>query len=758
MKKYLFLLMIPYLSFGFLQAQDPAVLTIDRIYSDEFVTDDFGPSKWLEDGIFYTTLEQSESVDGRDIIKYNSKTGKRTILVSAEKLIPYNSDIPLSISDYSWSNDLQKVMIFTNTSRVWRTETKGDYWCYDLGTKSLKQLGTELPASSLMFAKFSPDDNQVAYVSESNLYVQNLKHGKTTQLTKDGNGDIINGTFDWAYEEEFACKDGFRWNADGEYLAYWQIDASDVKDFFMINNTEGVYSKVIPIQYPKVGERPSAAKVGVVKVSTGKTTWFDIPVDPLQGYLPRMQWVNSDQVLVQQLNRKQNIRKLWLCTVSTGAVKNIHTEKEATWIDITQADPTISWKMTDFPLLNHGKAFIWQSEKDGWRHLYKVDIQGKQEQLLTKGNYDIACFYQVQEKEGFIYVNMSPDNPTQRYLYKVQLDGSGNKQRLTPADQNGLHNYDISPNGKFAIHTWSNLDTPTRTNLISLPDHKVIRNLVDDEKYLEKIKQLNFSKVETFTVKTEDGIEVDGWMMKPPNFDANKKYPILFFVYGEPWSQTTTDSWGKLWHRMMAQNGYIVMSLDNRGTPALKGREWRKSIYRKMGLVNSRDQAMAAKEVLKWDFIDKNRTAVWGWSGGGSMTLNLLFRYPEMYKTGVSVAPVANQLLYNNLYQEKYMGLAQENREDFLEGSPITYAKNLEGNLLLIHGTGDDNVHYQNSEILINELIKHDKQFQMMAYPNRSHSIYEGDNTTRHLYKLITSYIFRNTPVDVEGAGKKKYP
>jgi dipeptidyl-peptidase 4 len=751
MKKYPLIVLLLSLSFGvLLNAQDSTQLTIDRIFSGEFSTGYFGPSKWLEGGTYYTTLERSKSVDGRDIVKYNSKTGDRTILVSAEKLIPENAEKPLSIADYSWSNDLKKLLIFTNTSRVWRTNTKGDYWVFDLKSNELMQLGKDLTSSSLMFTKFSNDDKQVAFVSEYNLYVQDLKSEKVRQLTKDGNGDIINGTFDWAYEEEFSCKDGFRWNADGKYLAYWQVDASDIKDFFMINNTDEVYSKLVPIQYPKVGEKPSAVKVGVVNVTTGKTIWFDIPSDPLQDYLPRMQWVNADQVLVQQLNRKQNTRKLWLCSASSGKIENIHIETEETWIDITQADPTVNWEMTDFSLLENGKAFVWQSEKDNWRHLYKVDIEGKKETLLTKGEYDIARLYQVDEKGGFLFVNMSPDNPTQRYLYTVQLDGSGKKKRLTPEDQNGVHNYNISPDGKFAIHNWSNHNTPPSTTLISLPDHKIIRTLVDNKKYIEKFNALNLPRVETFKVTTEDGIEVDGWMMKPSDFDQNKKYPVLFYVYGEPWGQTTTDSWGTLWHRMMSQKGYVVISLDNRGTPALKGKEWRKSIYRKIGVVNSRDQAMAAKVVIGWDFIDADRTAVWGWSGGGSMTLNLLFRYPEIYKTGVSVAPVGNQLLYDNIYQERYMGLPQENREDFVEGSPVTYAKNLEGNLLLIHGTGDDNVHYQNSEVIINELIKQDKQFQMMAYPNRSHGIYEGQNTTRHLYKLISGYIFRNTPPDVE--------
>lgn len=718
------------------QTDDAGLLNLDRIYSGEFRTGRLGPFKWFEDG--YTKLEPSASGGGQDIIYYDSQSGEGKLLIAAGQLTPEGEDQPLRIADYSWSNDQQKLLIFTNTRRVWRTHTKGDYWVYDLDTRKLLQLGTELPEASLMFTKFSPDGSRAAFVSGHNIYVQQLDADDPSikQLTTDGTEDIINGTFDWAYEEEFSCQDGFRWSDDGNFISFWQINATDIRDFLMINNTDSIYSQTIPVQYPKVGETPSSAKIGAIELASGKITWMDIPGDPYQHYLPRMQWISSShELLIQQLNRKQNERKFWIADVKTGRAENIYTETDEAWVSVRQST---------LEELGKGEDFIIDTEKDGWRHLYQFDREGN-DHLLTPGDYDLASVYLINKIEGYTYISASPDDPTQRYLYQVDLS-SGEKKRLTPADQPGTHSYNIAPSGSFATHTWSNANTPPVTEFISLPDHKVLRTLVDNKNYVRQMEQLKLSPVEFFSITTEDGVTMEGRMIKPLDFDPEKKYPILFNVYGEPAGQTARDTWVGLWDRMMAQKGYLVITMDNRGTPSLKGREWRKSIYRKIGVINSHDQAMATKEILKWPFVDPERIAVWGWSGGGSMTLNLLFRYPEIYQTGVSVAPVGNQLLYDNIYQERYMGLPSENREDFIEGSPVTYAKNLQGNLLLIHGTGDDNVHYQNAEVVINELIRHNRPFQMMAYPNRSHGIYEGQNTRRHLYELITSYITEHNP------------
>jgi dipeptidyl-peptidase-4 len=742
----------------FSQAQeeiDSTKLTLDRIFaSSEFRQEYFGPYKWLGNGDFYTTLERSDSIErARDIVKYNSKSGQKTILVEAGELIPEGKEKPLRISNYSWSEDLSKLMIFTNTKRVWRSNTKGDYWIYDMNKKHLFQLGQFLPESSLMFAKFTSDGKKVAFVSEHNLFMQDLSTLELIKLTSDGTEKIINGTFDWVYEEEFSCRDGFRWNHSGEFIAFWQLDATDIKNFLMINNTDSIYSYTIPVQYPKVGEPPSAAKVGIIDISSKKITWIDLPGDPRQNYIPRMQWIGkSNKLLIQQMNRYQNENKLWTYDVSTGVLNNFYTEREDAWIDIDHPDVAQPyWGMRDVVFLSNERDFIWISENDGWRHLYKKSIEPTDNEIcLTKGDYDIASFYGIDEERGYVYFNASPENSTQRYLYRVNLDGSGDLTRLTDKNKPGINRYDLAPGKQFAIASYSSHKNPRTVDLISLPKYKVVNSLVKNESYKQKMTILDLGHTEFFRVKTKDGIEMDGYMVKPPDFDSTKKYPVLFDLYGEPWGQTATDSWGNLWHHYLAQNGYIIMTMDNRGTPCLKGAEWRKSIYKKVGVINSHDQAVATREIVKWGFIDPDRIAVWGWSGGGAMTLNLLFRYPEIYSTGMAVAAVSDLRYYDNIYQERYTGLPQENDSVYIQGSPITHAKNLEGNLLIIHGTADDNVHYQNAEALIVELIKHNKQFDVMPYPNCSHSIYEIPGATKHLFTLLTNYLMEH----VEAGGK----
>lgn len=729
---------------------DKRLLTFDRVFnSGEFEEEYFGPYKWLGSGEFYTTLEASDSVKGgRDIVMYNTLTGEKSILIGAKKFIPASKEKPLRFSNYTWSEDQTKLLLYTNSKRVWRANTRGDYWIYDLTLDTLYQLGEGLPESSMMFAKFSSDGTRVAFVSKHNIYMQVLSNMKIRQFTFDGTDEIINGTFDWVYEEEFNCRDGFRWSHDGNYLAFWQLDATGTKNFLMINNTDSLYSYTIPVQYPKVGEPPSSAKVGYIDITTGNIKWIPVPGDSKQNYLPRMQWIgNSNKLLIRQINRKQNEENLWVYTVASGELKNIHTEKDDAWIDIDHPDIAQTRRgMGEVDFLKNETDFIWVSEKDGWRHLYRKSTANNQEVLLTPGNYDVAALYGIEEKKGIVYINASPENSTQRYLYKVDLKGSGKLTRVTPTEIQGLNWYDFSPGMTYAVHSATSHSSPRIVNLIGLPKHDILRSLVENKNYKAEMDSLALGVTEFFKVTTEDGIEMDGYMVKPPDFDPNKKYPVLFELYGEPWSATAIDSWGNLWHHRLAQLGYIVMTMDNRGTPCLKGREWRKSIYRKIGVVNSHDQAMATKEILKWNFVDPDRIAVWGWSGGGSMTLNLLFRYPEIYKTGIAVAAVSNQLYYDNIYTERYMGLPQENPDDYTQASPITFAKNLEGNLLLIHGTADDNVHYQNAEALILELVKNQKMFRMMSYPNCSHGIYEIEGASTHLFMMLEDFLMGNTP------------
>lgn len=711
-------------------------ITVKKIYTDgEYRVQGFGPVKWFDNGDGYTTLERADN-GGRDIVLYNSQTAKREVLISASDLIPAGQSKPLSIRNYDWSPDKRKLIIFTNTRRVWRRHTRGDYWVYDRDSKKLIQLGKSVKRTTMMFCKLSPDGKRAAYVSEQNIYVEDIATGKINQITKDGGDNIINGTFDWLYEEELGNRDGFRWSPDSKHIAYWQMDTDGTGTFFMINEIDSIYSVPIPIPYPKVGTTNSAAKIGVISANGGKTTWAQIPGDPRNHYAARMDWAdNSKEILVQQLNRLQNTNRLFMVTASTGKANNFFTEKSDSWVNVRSLD--LNW-------FDKGKKFTWVSERDGWRHLYEVSRDGKTMKALTKGDYDVISILNIDLKGGYVYYIASPDNPLERYLYRSPLDGSGDKEQLSP-DIAGHHRYQVSPNAKYAIHTYSNSETPNTIDFVGLPDHKQIRILQDNAELKAKLAKVNTVKKEFFRVDIGD-VELDAFMIKPANFDDDKKYPVIFFVYGEPAGTTVQNSWGgnrDLYHRMLAQNGYIIMSVDNRGTRTPRGYKWRASIYKQIGILASYDQEAAAKKIIDmYDFVDADRIGIWGWSGGGSMTLNCMFRYPELYKTGISVAPVSDQKFYDSCYQERYMSLPHLNPDGYKKGSPITHANGLKGNLLLIHGTGDDNVHYQNTAVLVNELIKLNKQFKMFAYPMRSHGIYERENTTRHLYEMMRDYWF----------------
>ena len=700
--------------------------------------------RWAKDGNAYFKIETGE------INRYALPENTKETFLSKADLTPSGQTESLKPRAFYFSDDATQVLIYTNTKKVWRLDTEGDYWVLNLASKKLNKIGKDHPASSLRFAKFSPDGKKVGYVSGYDLYVEDLATGQVLAITSNHSRKLISGTFDWVYEEEFSCRDGFQWSPDSQLIAYWQIDANKIRDYMMINNTDSAYSKVVPVEYPIMGESPSPAKIGVATVSTGKTNWLSIPGDPQQHYLPRMEWNSNTEIFVQQLNRKQNESIIFSCNPTTGEARQLFSESDKAWVDVFPFS-TNTYALDfrhPFIWLNSKKEFLWMSEKDGWAHLYRIGKDGSKETLITKGDYDVIDYLAMDEKSNTVYFLASPTNATQRYLYKTKLDGKGKLELVTPTDQQGSHDYSISPNAKYAQHRFSNTYTRPMNELIDLSANKAVNEKESIATKLAGVRPVKM--VEFFKIKTEEGTEMDGWMVKPTNFDPTKKYPVVFQVYTEPASQTVRDAYGVGMNRLfkgdMATEGYIYLSLDGRGTPAPKGREWRKSIYRKIGQLNIKDQALAAQEILKWPFVDKDRVAVWGWSGGGSATLNLMFQYPEIYKTGISIAPVTNLLTYDNIYEERYMGLPQENMEDIVKGSPITYAKNLKGNLLYIHGTGDDNVHYNNAEMLVNELVKYNKQFQFMAYPNRTHSISEGEGTSEHLKTLFTDYLKKYCP------------
>lgn len=731
--------------------QGQSLLTVNRIFGpeEEFKSEEWGPAYWLKDSSAYTTLEVSEKFkdaedakDIKDIVKYAPESGQRDVIVPAESLVPPGQSEPLKIKDYAWSADTGKVLLFTNTKRVWRKETRGDYWVLDRETGALKQLGGEAAPSTLMFATFSPDGNRVAYVCQHNLFVQALDDLRITQLTADGSATLINGTADWVYEEEFFLRNGLRWSPDGKSIAYWQFDTTGVREFQLVNLTDSLYPQITSYAYPKVGETNSACRVGVVAAGGGETHWFSPNDDPRNHYIPRMEWSDdSRRIVFQQLNRLQNTNQVIAGDPKTGETQVLLTDRDDAWVEV----------MDEWRWIDGGSRFLWLSERDGWQHLYAVSVANQAISLLTPGEFDAISVAGVDEQQGCAYFIASPDNPTQRYLYRTPLDGTGEVTRVSPTGQQGTHSYEFSKDGRWAFHTFSRFGQPPVIELVQLPDHKVIRVLAGNTGLFDKLAGLKPCSTEFFRIPISDCVPFDAWCIKPPDFDPARSYPLFIHVYGEPAGSTVVDKWGgenHLWHSMLAQRGYVVISIDNRGTATPRGRAWRKSIYRQIGILASTDQAAATREILRErPYLDPARVGIWGWSGGGSMSLNAVFREPELYRMAMAIAFVANQRFYDTIYQERYMGLPADNEDGFKNGSPITFAHQLQGKLLLVYGTGDDNCHYQNCEVLINELIKQNKQFSQLAYPNRSHAIKEGDNTKRHLYGTLTRYLAENLPV-----------
>jgi dipeptidyl-peptidase 4 len=738
------------------QSPDSRLLTVDSLFT--FRTKSLGPVRWEQDGSAYLALEPSPTKkDAVELVRYDAVSGERTVKVAAEKLIAPGTSSPLVIEEFDLSPDQQKLLIFTNSQRVWRSNTRGDYWVLDLKTGALLKLGGQAAKpSTLMFAKFSPDGRRVGFVRENNIYVETIDEPAGTnirQLTSDGSRYIVNGTFDWVYEEELFCRDGWRWSPDSQQIAYWQLNSEGVKEMTLINDTAALYPTITTFPYPKAGETNSAARVGVVNLSGATTRWFDVPGDPRNNYLPRMEWANSaDELIIQQLNRLQNTNTVMMGDARTGKVRTLMIEKDEAWVDVAWGD--IDWDKTglgrgDVEWIDGGTKFLWASERDGWRHIYSVSRDGKEVKCITPGDFDVTSVEKVDHSNYWLYYEAAPENATRRYLFRERLNGVGKPERLTPANTFGTHSYNISPRSNLAIHTFSTFTRVPVTDVVRLPGHDVVRTLIDNHEVQERVASLAPTPSQFFQLKIGDGVELDAWMIKPPNFDPRKRYPVLFYVYGEPWGQTVVDSWGglnRMWHTMLAQQGYIIISVDNRGTPAPRGRAWRKIIYRKMGIVNSADQANAAREIAKWPYVDPARIGIWGWSGGGSSTLNAMFRYPDVYQVGLAVAPVPDIHYYDTIYQERYCGLPQDHPDEWKQSSPITFADQLKGELLVVHGTGDDNVHYQGTEALINALIAANKAFEVTPYPNRSHGIFEGRGTTRHLYGLFTRFINEKLP------------
>ncbi len=737
MKKHALLILSMWCAALLMHAQHIPTLE-EAVYGGLIRTEGGSNVNWMKDGEHYSKIERNAN-GGYDVMAYSAKDNSKEVLIAADKLVNPTTGKPISVRSFTFSADDSQVLIYTNTRRVWRYDTRGDYWVLNVQSGKLHQLGKGRPEATLMFAKFSPDGTKVAYVSENNIYVETIADGKIVQVTTDGNEKIVNGTFDWVYEEEFNCRDGFRWSPDSKYIAYWQSDTEGTGWFDIINNVDSLYPTIQRFPYPKAGTTNSAVKVGYVSVDGGNTTWIDLPGDPRNNYIPRMDFIpESNELFIQQMNRQQNTNRVWTVKIGESEPVNIFTDTDAAWLD---TNDNIHW-------LKGGKFFTWVSERDGWRHLYRISRDGKQIQPVTTGNFDFINEVGIDTQRGLVYFIASPNNATQRYLYQASLFGKGSVKRLSPADQSGQHSYNISPSGKWAVHTFSNTETPSVIDMVALPSHKPVRLITDNAQAKKQYEALGLNGKEFFQVRSGNWL-LDGWMIKPVDFDSTKKYPVILDIYGEPANSTVQDVWGggSLWHQYLANQGYIVISIDNRGANCPRGREWRKCIYGEVGTFACEDQARGVQDLARqYSFIDLSRIGVTGWSGGGSQTLNCMFRYPDVFHTGIAVAFVSDQRLYDTIYQERYMDTPQNNSEGYRKGSPITYADGLKGNLLLIHGTGDDNVHYQSCEMLVNELVRHGKVFSQISYPMRSHGISERAGTTFHLRKSMADYWLKNLP------------
>ena len=699
-----------------------------------------GAGRWMDGGKAYAISEPA-SGGGMESVRIDTATGARQVLPAEPPNTPPGGGRATAAGT---SADGSKLLFSTNGRTVMIRKTASDYWVLDKSDNSWHKLGGKSTAG-LMFAKFSPDGKSVAYLGDLgqaegaspkwNLYVEEVRTGTVKQLTTDASDDIIDGTSDWNNNEEFGLADCFLWSPDGKKIAYYQFDQSGVPEFALINYTDQLYPVITKYKYPKPGQTNSAVRVGVIGSGGGRTVWLKTPGDPRNTYIPHMEWLEDNQVILQHMNRLQNTNTVYIANPDTGDLRQMFQDKNSSWVEVNR---NLKW-------IENGKRLLFTSERDGWRHLYAITRDGDA-RLVTSAPFDMVSIAAVDEPGGWLYYIASPDNATQRYLYRSLLDGS-KTERVTPQDQPGTHTYNLSPDCHWAFHSVSTFDSPGQSDLVSLPDHKVVRVLNDNAAEKAKVGPIIAGRTEMVHIPVGHDTTIDGWLIKPSHFDPTKKYPIIISVYGEPASSTVNDSWGG-GHLLMlglADDGYLIASFDNSGTPAPKGTHWRKVIYGSVGVLASDEQAAALRGLAAThSYVDLTRVGVYGWSGGGSMTLNLMFRYPDLYSVGVAGAPVADQTLYDSIYQERYMGLPADNAKGYHDGSPISFAEGLKGKLLIIHGTGDDNVHFQGTQRLLNRLIGLNKQFHFMEYPNRRHGVQGSDPL--HLDTLRYSFFEEYLP------------
>ncbi|MEJ2194224.1 MAG: S9 family peptidase [Ignavibacteriaceae bacterium] len=707
-------------------AQDENQLSLEDIFfSTKYIPAKIANIQWLPDGSAFTYTATSITENLVDIYEFEIESVASKLLISGRDL-KYNNE-PIIMSNYSWTEDGNFLLIEGSETKIWRHSRQAPYYMYNINTREIKALGENDPG--LRNVKLSPDGQKVGFVRDHNIYITDLNTGVEDALTTDGTENILNGEFDWVYEEEFSIADGWQWSPDGKKIAFWRLDQTRVKEFYIIDEMH-VYNIVTPLKYPKTGEQNSIVKIGVVDVFTGETKWMNIGEEE-DIYIPRIYWTNSsDKLAILRLNRKQNHVELLMTNTISGESMVTLEDRDSCWIEVRE---------NNIIFLQNKDEIVWVSEKSGYRHAYLYDYEGNLINQITSGNWEITDVLGVSEEDRLLYFSGKKDSPIEQHIYRVKLDGD-DLQKIT--DEPGWHEANFSPDYKYFVNEYSSSSHPSKTKLVKT-DGKLVRLLVEND--LPELNELNVNYPEFSTLTTSDSIKLNYFMIKPPDFDESKKYPVLVFGYGGPGSQKVINEWGEarqLWHMMMSQKGFIIFCVDNRGTGG-RGKAFKNLVYKDLGKWAVNDQIEGAKFLATLPYVDSERIGFWGWSGGGYLCLMLMTRANEYFSTGVSVAPVTDFHLYDAIWTERYMGMLSENVEGYKSASVLTYANNLEGNLLIVHGTGDDNVHYQNTMQIVREFQLAGKQFDLMLYPNKNHSI-SGGNTSLHVYTLIAEYFMDN--------------
>ncbi|PTX22284.1 dipeptidyl-peptidase-4 [Pontibacter mucosus] len=719
------------LCFAFVaQAQQKKDITLEDIYQKgTFRAKSVWGVNWMNDGRYYSSQVADEKNKVQDIVKYDVTTGQPVnTIIEGENLVPEGGSQPIQYDGYTFSSDEQKVLFSTETEQIYRRSSKAEFYIYDIASKKLTKLSN---GGKQMYATFSPDAKRVAFARDNNMFVTDLSNMQETQITTNGKyNSIINGYADWVYEEEFSFAQGFHWSPDGKKIAFYTFDETNVPEFNMQMWGE-LYPQDYKFKYPKAGEANSIVTVSVYDVASGKTVKMDTGNES-DIYLPRMKWTNNPNLLsIQRMNRLQNTLEILHANASTGKADVVLKETDKAYIDVTD----------DLTYLKDGKHFIHSSEVKGYNHLYLYNMNGKLVRQITSGNWEVSSYVGYDEKNDRLYYMSTEVSPLERHLYSISSKGK-KKQRLT--QQAGTHRVNMSNDFKYFLDYFSAANEVPTVSLHTAKDGKLIKVLEDNAGLKNTLAQYNIAKQEFFQMKTADGTQLNGWMIKPTDFDPNKKYPVLMFVYGGPGSQTVTNSWGGnnfLWYQVLADKGMIVVSVDNRGTGA-RGAEFKKVTYANLGKYEIEDQIEAAKWLGNQSYVDKNRIGIWGHSYGGYMTLLGLTKGNGVFAAGISVAPVTSWRYYDTIYTERFLKTPQENPAGYDENSPLFFADKMQGELLLIHGTGDDNVHFQNAVAMQDALISANKQFESFYYPNRNHGV-GGGITSLHRFKMMTNFLER---------------